>query len=144
MVKQTLMDFEADLLKQHEIWQCLSCARCSTRCPVEIDFPELVRALVIRQGSRELAAGKPPWRIAEHRQLADRTGEAAAHRLGQEVGTFRSSGDIFYFVGCLPYFDVVFHYLDLAPLESAQEHPQAPEPDGNRTGDERRRAVLRS
>ena len=38
----------------------------------------------------------------------------------QEVGSFRTSGDTFYFVGCLPYFNVVFHYLDLAPVESAK------------------------
>jgi hypothetical protein len=32
----------------------------------------------------------------------------------EEVGVFRQTGDYFYFVGCLPYFDVTFHYLDLA------------------------------
>jgi heterodisulfide reductase subunit D len=36
------------------------------------------------------------------------------------VGTIRSSGDTFYFVGCLPYFNVVFGYLGLTPLSTAQ------------------------
>ncbi|MDY6971681.1 MAG: (Fe-S)-binding protein, partial [Thermodesulfobacteriota bacterium] len=29
-------------------------------------------------------------------------------------------GDFFYFVGCLPYFDVTFRYLELNPLDSAR------------------------
>ncbi|PQP33796.1 (Fe-S)-binding protein, partial [Desulfobacteraceae bacterium SEEP-SAG9] len=36
------------------------------------------------------------------------------------AGAFQESGEYFYFVGCLPYFDVTFNYLDLAPLDTAK------------------------
>jgi heterodisulfide reductase subunit D len=121
MVKQTIMDFEADLLKQHEIWQCLSCARCSTRCPVEIDFPEVVRALrgqARKQGNLPLESHHGVLQSIASLQ----SGPVKQQRTSwaQEAGSFRSSGDTFYFVGCLPYFNVVFHYLELAPVESAK------------------------
>ncbi|MGD9262518.1 MAG: (Fe-S)-binding protein, partial [Desulfobacterales bacterium] len=37
-----------------------------------------------------------------------------------EAGVFRDSGHYFYFVGCLPFFDVTFCYLNLSPLETAR------------------------
>ena len=38
----------------------------------------------------------------------------------EEAGNFKEKGEVFYFVGCLPYFDVVFAYLDLVPTETAR------------------------
>ncbi len=38
----------------------------------------------------------------------------------KEAGTFAETGDYFYFVGCLPYFEVTFAYLNLSPLSSAK------------------------
>jgi len=38
----------------------------------------------------------------------------------QKAGIFRDSGQYFYFVGCLPFFDVTFGYLNLSPLETAR------------------------
>jgi Fe-S oxidoreductase len=37
----------------------------------------------------------------------------------EKTGKFRETGEIFYFVGCLPYFDITFRYLNLSPLDSA-------------------------
>ncbi|EFK97756.1 CoB--CoM heterodisulfide reductase 2 iron-sulfur subunit D, partial [sediment metagenome] len=50
------------------------------------------------------------------------TGEVKQQRTAwaHDVGTFRGSGDTFYFVGCLPYFNVVFGYLGLTPVSTAQ------------------------
>ena len=51
-------------------------------------------------------------------QLSNRTQNRTAWTEGR--GNFAETGDIFYFVGCLPYFDVVFEYLEFSPLESAR------------------------
>ena len=116
-----MMDPEEGLLHSHEIWACLSCSLCSSRCPVEIDFPEFMRSY--REKARK--AGNLPQeshhgilqtvaRIQQRDIQQDRVAWA------REAGAFKEKGDYFYFVGCLPYFDVVFKYLELSPLDSAR------------------------
>jgi len=121
MIKKALRDPAGDPSLDPGLWACLGCARCSTRCPVEIDFPEFVRHL--RQKARE--AGNFPqeshhgiMQCVAELQLSDRTQNRTAWAEG--VGDFGESGDVFYFVGCVPYFEVVFQYLELSPLESAR------------------------
>ena len=38
----------------------------------------------------------------------------------KETGSFTDKGDYFYFVGCLPYHEVVFSYLNISPLQNAK------------------------
>lgn len=38
----------------------------------------------------------------------------------QDVGTFQETGEYYYFVGCLPYFDVTFRYIDVPSLDIAR------------------------
>ena len=38
----------------------------------------------------------------------------------EKAGAFRDTGEYFYFVGCLPFFDVTFRHLNLSPLETAR------------------------
>jgi len=35
-------------------------------------------------------------------------------------GNVKDKGEYFYFVGCLPYFDITFRYLNISPLDSAR------------------------
>jgi len=121
MIKKALRDPAGEPYLDPGLWACLGCSRCSTRCPVEIDFPEFVRFL--RQKARD--AGNLPqeshhgiMQCVAELQLNGRTQNRTAWAEG--VGDFGESGDVFYFVGCLPYFEVVFQYLELSPLESAR------------------------
>jgi heterodisulfide reductase subunit D len=121
MIKQAIMDCDESLLTQRELWACLTCARCSTRCPVQIDFPEVIRAY---RGEARKIGNRP---LCSHHGVlqaitALQTGDVKQQRTAwtQDVGTIRSSGDTFYFVGCLPYFNVVFGYLGLSPITTAQ------------------------
>jgi Fe-S oxidoreductase len=121
MVKQSIMHCDEDLLKNRELWSCLTCARCSARCPVQIDFPQVIREY--RQRARK--AGNLP--MASHHGVLQAIAGLQTCRVEQRrtawaegVGTFRASGECLYFVGCLPFFDVVFEYLSLAPVESAR------------------------
>ncbi|KPJ75015.1 MAG: hypothetical protein AMJ54_16115 [Deltaproteobacteria bacterium SG8_13] len=121
MIKQVLLDLESDLMNGREIWACLSCAACSERCPVEIDFPEFISAR--RQQARD--AGNVPQE-SHHGVLQTiaglQTREVNQQRTywAREAGVFADTGDVFYFVGCLPFFDVTFRYLNLSPLDTAR------------------------
>jgi len=121
IIKRAMMKLDRDLLQSRELWACLSCAHCSVRCPVEIDFPEFIRSH--RQEAQK--AGNLP-RESHHGILQAisslQTRDIRQQRIGwaEEVGTFRGTGEYFYFVGCLPYLDVMFRYLNLSPLDTAR------------------------
>jgi heterodisulfide reductase subunit D len=120
MIKRAVSEPDGDISRLHEIWSCLSCGRCSNRCPVEIDFPEFLRSF--RQKARE--EGNVPFE-SHHgimQAIADiQTGDVHQRRTDwAEPGSFAEKGDYFYFVGCLPYFEVVFSYLNISPLQSAR------------------------
>ncbi len=121
MIKRAMRDPKGNLRQSQDVWACLSCARCSERCPVEIDFPEFI--LSCRQEARE--AGNLP--LENHHGIFQSIAHLQTNGLKQErtawaeeAGTFQDTGDYFYFVGCLPFFDVTFQYLELSPLESAR------------------------
>ncbi|MCB2173716.1 (Fe-S)-binding protein [bacterium] len=120
MIKRTLVEPDGSILHSSDLWACLSCSRCSDRCPVGIDFPEFIRSY--RHQAR--AAENGP-RLSHHGifqtiatiQAAglqqSRTGWAAS------AGTIRDQGDYFYFVGCAPFHNTVFRYLDLQMIDTA-------------------------
>jgi len=121
MIKRAVSGPNGDISSLREIWACLSCGRCSNRCPVEIDFPELIREY--RQKAR--VSGNLPFE-SHHGMLqciADlQAGDLQQRRTewAEDTGAFSDKGDYFYFVGCLPYFDVIFSYLDISPLQGAR------------------------
>lgn len=111
MIKRALMDRDETVLEGRELWACLTCSRCSNRCPVGIDFPDFVRSY--RAKARE--QGNLPL-LSHHGALQAvaslQTRAAAQSRTAwaREVGKIREAGDIFYFVGCAPYFEVLLKY----------------------------------
>lgn len=120
IIKRTLMDEEASVVHSREIWACLTCGRCSARCPVEIDFPGFNRSL------RERARQEGNLPLESHHGILQTVAAIQSRGLGQnrtawakEAGIYRESGEIYYFVGCLPYFEVIFQYLEISPLKAA-------------------------
>jgi hypothetical protein len=87
---------------------------------VEIDFPEFTRGM--REEARK--AGNLPQE-SHHGMLQAiaslQTLDVKQQRTAwaEGAGAFKEKGEYFYFVGCLPYFDVVFEYLSLTPTETA-------------------------
>ena len=121
LIKRAVLNPDGGLAGSREIWACLSCANCSGRCPAGIDFPEFIS--LHRQQARQ--AGNFPQE--SHHGIMQaiaglQTQDRKQQRTGwaQETGRFHDTGKYFYFVGCLPFFDVTFRYLNLSPLESAR------------------------
>lgn len=121
MIKRAMMKPDGDLTRSRELWACLSCARCSERCPVGIDFSEFIRSC--RDEARK--AGSLP--LESHHGVLQfiaslQTRNIKQQRIGwaEEIGVFQETGEYFYFVGCLPFFDVTFRYLDVPSLAIAR------------------------
>ncbi len=122
MIKRTLVEVEDDILQSKDIWACLSCSRCSDRCPVGIDFPAFIRSY--REKALEVANQPSESHQGIFQTLTNiQTGGLEQDRIGwtKDAGKIAEKGDYFFFVGCLPYHNVVFQYLDLNMIDTAKD-----------------------
>ncbi|MBW1786297.1 MAG: (Fe-S)-binding protein [Deltaproteobacteria bacterium] len=112
--------YELEEPSDSTIWSCLTCAQCSVRCPANIDFPEFVR--LIRDEARALGYdGVPAHNGMLQTITAIQTEDVQQNRtFWVEDGKTVEKGDVFYFVGCRPYFDVIFRDIDAGSIQSAR------------------------
>jgi heterodisulfide reductase subunit D len=121
IINRTAMRLEEDLLQSREVWACLGCGQCNTRCPALIDIAEFNRSF----RNRARKAGNLP--VESHHGIQQAVARLQRHPLSQKrtawaekAGQFKSTGDYFFFIGCLPYFDITFRYLNISPLDGAR------------------------
>ena len=112
--------YELEEPSDNTIWSCLTCAQCSVRCPANIDFPEFVR-LLRDEAHAQGFDGVPSHNGMLQTITAIQTGDVKQNRtFWIEDGKTTDRGEVFYFVGCRPYFDVVFRYIDAGSIKGAQ------------------------
>ena len=114
---------EGDKLVHNEsVWSCLTCGLCDTRCPVSIDYGLLmraVRAIVRREGGEGTCthggAVQSLTRIMKTKTLKQ-------DRLGWIDGSLETTrkGETVFFVGCTPYFDVLFSETGASTLDGTR------------------------
>ncbi len=94
-----------------DIWDCITCEQCNVMCPYKVDYSGFIR------GMRTAAVGlenQPACsqgglihalqRLQAHNDLAqDRTGW-----LTPELKVSNDKGEVFFFTGCVSYFDSIF------------------------------------
>ncbi|ABK16869.1 (Fe-S)-binding protein [Syntrophobacter fumaroxidans] len=121
IVEKALLDLGDELLKDRELWSCLTCGRCFERCPTNIDFPEFMRAL------REEAARRGTSPLLSHHGMLQTVMEMQTQGIRQnktawarEAGEIAQTGDTFFFVGCMPYFDVIFRDIGVDSLTTSR------------------------
>jgi len=121
IIKRAVLDPDGELVRSPEIWACLSCASCSARCPADIDFPEIIR--YHRQEARRADNLPQESHHGIFQTIAAlQTRDLKQQRNGwaEKAGRFRDTGEYFYFVGCLPFFDVTFRYLNVSTLDTGR------------------------
>jgi heterodisulfide reductase subunit D len=112
--------YELEEASDDTIWSCLTCAQCSVRCPANIDFPEFVR-LMRDEAHAQGFDGVPAHNGMLQTITAIQTQDVTQNRnFWIEYGKTSDKGDILYFVGCRPYFDVVFRDIDAGSIKGAQ------------------------
>jgi heterodisulfide reductase subunit D len=118
IIERALYDLEE--LSDHTIWSCLTCAQCSVRCPADINFPEFIR--LIRNEARSMGFdGVPAHNGMLQTIMSIQTKDVQQNRMYWiEDGKTQETGEVFYFVGCRPYFDVIFRDIDAGSITGAQ------------------------
>jgi len=117
IVEKALLEMGDEVLRDRDLWSCLTCSRCYERCPTKINFPEFMRVL------REEAAKRGTKPVFAHHGMLQTIMELQARGIHQkktewarEAGRVAETGDTFFFVGCMPYFDVIFRDIGVDSL----------------------------
>ena len=107
-------------LSDTTLWDCLTCAQCSVRCPADINFPEFIRRM--RGEARSEGFDGVPAHNGMIQTIMDlQTKPVKQNRISWiQDGKTKEAGDVFYFVGCRPYFDVIFRDIDAGSIQGAQ------------------------
>jgi Fe-S oxidoreductase len=122
LVNKAIRSGHLELLKDKNIWVCLTCKLCDERCPANIDYIELT--LAIRQEAQKIGeeaicshggAAQSLMRIMSTPDLQQKRMDWIDNDL--EVA---GSGETLYFVGCLPYFDVLFKDIEVNTIKAAK------------------------
>lgn len=118
IVERSLYELEEP--SDSTIWSCLTCAQCSVRCPAGIDFPDFVRLL--RDEAHSLGFdGVPSHNGVLQTITSIQTRDVKQNRTSWvDDGKTTDRGDVFYFVGCRPYFDVIFRDINAGSIKGAQ------------------------
>ncbi len=112
--------YELEELSDNTIWSCLTCAQCSVRCPADINFPEFIRRM--RDEARTFGFdGIPAHNGMLQTIMSIQTKNIRQNRkFWIQDGKTKDTGEVFYFVGCRPYFDVIFRDIDAGSIQGAQ------------------------
>ena len=117
IVEKALLGLGDELLKDPELWSCLTCSRCFQRCPTSINFPEFMRLL----REEAMQAGTKP--VYSHHGMLQTIMELQTQGIQQkktewarEAGRVTERGETFFFVGCMPYFEVIFRDIGVDSL----------------------------
>lgn len=121
IVEKAILDLGDELLQDRELWSCLTCSRCYERCPTKINFPEFMRVL------REEAYKRGTSPTLSHHGMLQTIMELQTQGIRQkktawarEAGKIAETGDTFFFVGCMPYFDVIFRDIGVDSLSTSR------------------------
>lgn len=98
-----------------DMWRCLTCGLCKERCPSNVDYPQFIRLLratatacgIEPQPTHGSTIGRLTRIMAKPRITQQRVDWLPdwVTVIDEDTGT---QAEAIYFVGCAPYFDVIF------------------------------------
>ena len=122
LVNKAIRSGDLNLLKDKNIWACLTCKLCDERCPAGIEYIDLTLATRLeaqKVGEKAVCshggAAQSLMRIMTSPELEQKRMDWIDQNL-----KVAKSGEVLYFVGCLPYFDVLFSDIQVNTLEAAK------------------------
>lgn len=122
IVGHTLQHSKEEVVHDPMLWACLTCKSCEAGCPADVDYTALT--LELREQAKEFGQQA----ICSHGGALQSlmrimtTPDLKQNRLQWLNGDLKTAekGDVLYFVGCAPYFDVFFSDLEVQTLNTAR------------------------
>ena len=104
------------------IWSCISCNMCMERCNYNVKFTEFIRSLrykALEEGTEiEYSHGGAP-QTTMHIMARRDTRQSRLNWLPEDIEIAKQC-DTAFFVGCAPYFDVLFSDLGVKTIEGTK------------------------
>ena len=122
LVNKSLKSGNLDLLKDKNIWACLTCKLCDERCPAGIEYIDLTLATRLEAqkiGEEAMCSHGGAAQSLMRIMTTPNLEQKRLDWLDKELKVAQS-GEVVYFVGCLPYFDVLFSDIEVNTLRAAK------------------------
>jgi Fe-S oxidoreductase len=117
LVEEALLGLKKEIIGEKHLWSCLTCGACSAYCPSKVKFSEFVRGIRFQC--------KEDKGISAHGGIFDTIeklmcGNIIQNRLTSLSPSLKISkkGKLLYFVGCQPYFDVIFEEISVNTIQN--------------------------
>lgn len=122
LVNKAIRSGNLDLLKDKNIWACLTCKLCDERCPAAIEYIDLTLATRLEAKKIGEQALCSHGGAAQSLMRIMTTPDLEQKRLDWIDDSLKTTqkGDVLYFVGCLPYFDILFSDIKVNTLQAAK------------------------
>lgn len=116
------MGLEDAVLNDKGLWSCLTCYLCRQRCPLDIEYDELIRTCRAKAATNGITGNCSHEGVlfSLSRLMANPQMKQNRLRWVPKEAQVAQTGDVLYFAGCLPYFNVVFDDIGVKSMDIAQ------------------------
>ncbi len=120
-VERALEGLDSELQTDDTIWSCLTCNICSDKCPSTVKYPEFIRgirALARKVGNLGRCSQAGTLHMLMEISANPGLSQDRTYWIPEDAKTSQK-GDVLYFVGCLPYLDVIYRDIGANSLNIA-------------------------
>ncbi len=121
-IARMVYGYEDEVLADMDMWSCLTCGMCETKCPSGVkytDFIERVRVFSAKERHGGFCAHAGITHALSRWMADDGHSQKRLDWLEENHATAQS-GDVLYFVGCLPYQDTIFENIGIEGTKIAK------------------------
>jgi heterodisulfide reductase subunit D len=119
---RTLRNTHPESLKDANVWRCLTCQQCDTICPANIKYVEFTQMIRQFVGVENREGTCSHGGILESILKIMTSPDLKQQRLDWLTKDYQTSqsSEYLYFMGCLPYYDVLFTEIGVQSLNIAR------------------------
>jgi Fe-S oxidoreductase len=124
LAHKVIVEREDEAYIENAVWECLTCGICRERCPSDVDFNNFILEMRTLLAETKGLKGYRAHDGAIHSWMRMMTAPGLRqNRLDWLDPGFQvaKSGDVAFFAGCAPYFDIFFAGIDVDTLTIARD-----------------------
>ena len=118
----SLHNSHPSIFPKSDLWSCLTCKRCDEVCPSDIKYIDFIHLIRQFQGIENREGTCSHGGILESIAKIMISSDLKQNRLDGLNGNLKTSQDseYLYFMGCLPYFEVLFENINVQAMNIAK------------------------
>jgi heterodisulfide reductase subunit D len=124
LVHKVIAEREDETYIENSVWECLTCGMCRERCPSGVDFNRFILEMRAMLAETKGLKGYRAHDGAIHSWMRMMTTPGLKQNrldwVDSDIQVARS-GDVAFFAGCAPYFDVFFAGIEVDTLSIAKD-----------------------